>query len=160
MQYDVKSYLAKESVVAVDYRARLKGITVTSTTVSTRNTVIADPTIKKSGTWSRTGTLATITIGDNGLMDGDRVFLDIAPGTTMRDAVYDVSNVTQNTFTVTSITSGTASGTLDMYTKIYAEFDTYNVVPLVVRVPGEGILCENGIFVGLGASVTATIFYG
>lgn len=160
MQYDVKSYLAKESVVAVDYRARLKGITVTSTTVSTRNTVIADPTIKKSGTWSRTGTLATITIADNGLMDGDRVFLDIAPGTTMRDAVYDVSNVTQNTFTVTSITSGTASGTLDMYTKIYAEFDTYNVVPLVVRVPGEGILCENGIFVGLGASVTATIFYG
>lgn len=160
MQYDVKSYLAKESVVAVDYRARLKGITVTSTTVSTRNTVIADPTIKKSGTWSRTGTLATITIGDNGLMDGDRVFLDIAPGTTMRDAVYDVSNVTQNTFTVTSITSGTASGTLDMYTKIYAEFDTYNVVPLVVRVPGEGILCENGIFIGLGASVTATIFYG
>lgn len=160
MQYDVKSYIAKGSGTAVNYRTRLKGITVTSTTVSERNTAIADPTVFKSGTWSRTGTLVTVTIANNGLTNGDRVFLDVASGTTMRDAMYSVSNVTQNTFTVTSATSGTANGTVDMYTSIYAEFDTYNVVPLVIRIPGEGILCENGIFVGLGASVTATIFYG
>lgn len=160
MQYDVKSYIAKNSETAVSYRTRLKGITVTSATVSARNIAIADPTVVLSGTWSRSGTLVTVTINDNGLTEGQRVFLDVAAGTTMRDGVYTASNVTQNTFTVTSATSGTASGTVDMYTKIYLELDTYNTIGLPIKVPGEGILCENGIFVGLGSSVTATIFYG
>jgi hypothetical protein len=160
MQYDVKSILAKESVTAVNYRTRLKGVTVSSATVSARNIAIADPTAVKSGTWSRSGTLVTVTIANNGVSDGDRVFLDVAAGTTMRDGVYAVSNATQNTFTVTSATSGTATGTVDMYTSIYLELDTYNTIGLPVKVPGEGILCENGIFVGLGANVTATIFYG
>lgn len=160
MQYDVKSFLAKQSGVVTNYRVRLKGLTVASGTVSVRNTVVADPTVVKSGTWSRTGTLATFTINNNGLSNGDRVFLDVSSGTTMRDAVYEVSNVTQNTFTVTSATSGTANGTADMYTKIYVELDTYNTVGLPVKIPGEGILCENGIFVGLGANVVATVFYG
>lgn len=160
MQYDVKSRIAKNSGTLVNYRTRLKGVTVTSATVSARNIAIADPTVVKSGTWSRSGTLVTVTITNNGLTNGDRVFLDVAPGTTMRDGVYDVSNVTQNTFTVTSATSGTANGTADMYTSLYLELDTYNTIGLPVKIPGEGILCENGIFVGVGASVTATIFYG
>jgi hypothetical protein len=160
MQYDVKSYIAKNSGTAVDYRARLKGINVTSETVSARNIAITDPTVVLSGTWSRSGTLVTVTISNNGVSNGQRVFLDVADGTTMRDGVYTASNATQNTFTVTSATSGTASGTVDMYTKIYLELDTYNTIGLPVKVPGEGILCENGIFVGLGSSVTATIFYG
>lgn len=160
MQYDVKSFLAKLSGTAVSYRARLKGITVSSNTVSARNIAIADPTVVMSGTWSRSGTLVTVTINDNGLSDGERVFLDVAPGTTMRDGIYAVSNVTQNTFTVTSVTSGTASGTVDVYPSLLLEIDTYNTVGLPIKIPGEGILCENGIFVGLGANVTATIFYG
>jgi hypothetical protein len=104
--------------------------------------------------------LVTVTINDNGLANGQRVFLDVAAGTTMRDGVYEVSNVTTNTFTVTSATSGTASGTVTMYTNIYVELDTFNTVGLPVPVPGEGIYCPNGIFVGVGASVTATVFYG
>jgi hypothetical protein len=47
-----------------------------------------------------------------------------------------------------------------MYTNIYVELDTFNTVGLPVPVPGEGIYCPNGIFVGLGSSVTATVFYG
>ena len=160
MQYDVKSYLANQSSIAVNYRTRLKGVTVTSATVSARNIAIADPTVVKSGTWDRSGTLVTVTITNNGVADGDRVFLDVAAGTTMRDGVYMVSNATQNTFTVTSVTSGTANGTVDMYTDILLELDTYNTIGLPVKIPGEGILCENGIFVGVGANVTATVFYG
>jgi hypothetical protein len=160
MQYDVKSYHAQSSGNAMTYAVRLKGVTVTTATVSARNMAIADPSVKKTGTWSRTGTLVTVTINDNGLANGQRVFLDVAAGTTMRDGVYEVSNVTTNTFTVTSATSGTASGTVTMYTNIYVELDTFNTVGLPVPVPGEGIYCPNGIFVGLGASVTATVFYG
>ena len=160
IQYDVRSLIAKESGTPINYRVRLKGITVTSATVSARNIAIADPTVVSSGTWSRTGTLVTVTIPSNGLTDGDRVFLDVSTGTTMRDGVYEASNVTQNTFTVTSATSGNASGTVDMYTSLYLELDTYNTIGLPVKIPGDGILCENGMFVGLGSSVTATIFYG
>ena len=160
MQYDVKSYIAKASGNVTTSAVRLKGVTVTSGTVSARNMAIADPAVSKSGTWSRTGTTVTVTINGNGLTNGQRVFLDVATGTTMRDGMYEVSNVTTNTFTVTSATSGTASGTVTMYTNIYVELDTYNTIGLPVYVPGEGISCPNGIFVGLGSSVTATVIYG
>ena len=160
MQYDVKSYHASASGNATTSPVRLKGITVTTGTVSARNMAVADPTISKSGTWSRTGTTVTVTINGNGLVDGQRVFLDVAAGTTMRDGVYEVSNVTTNTFTVTSATSGAATGTVTMYTNIYVELDTFNTVGLPVKIPGEGIYCPNGIFVGLGSSVTATVIYG
>jgi hypothetical protein len=160
MQYDVKSYHAQVSGNATTYAVRLKGVTVTTGTVSARNMAIADPTVSKSGTWSRTGTTVTVTINNNGLTNGQRVFLDVAAGTTMRDGMYEVSNVTTNTFTVTSVTSGVASGTVTMYTNIYVELDTYNTIGLPVYVPGEGIYCPNGIFVGLGSSVTATVIYG
>lgn len=159
-QYDVKSYHASASGTATTESVRLKNVTVTSGTVSARNMAVADPAVSKSGTWSRTGTTVTVTINGNGLVDGQRVFLDVAAGTTMRDGVYEVSNVTTNTFTVTSATSGAATGTVTMYTNIYVELDTFNTVGLPVKIPGEGIYCPNGIFVGLGASVTATVIYG
>ena len=160
MQYDVKSYHASASGNATTSPVRLKGITVTTGTVSARNMAVADPTISKSGTWSRTGTTVTVTINGNGLVNGQRVFLDVAAGTTMRDGVYEVSNVTTNTFTVTSATSGVASGAVTMYTSIYLELDTFNTIGLPIEIPGEGIYCPNGIFVGVGSSVTATVIYG
>jgi hypothetical protein len=160
MQYDVKSYHASASGTATTESVRLKNVTVTSGTVSARNMAVADPAVSKSGTWSRIGTTVTVTINGNGLTNGQRVFLDVAPGTTMRDGVYEVSNVTTNTFTVTSATSGSATGTVTMYTNIYVELDTFNTVGLPVKIPGEGIYCPNGIFVGVGSSVTATVIYG
>jgi hypothetical protein len=160
MQTDVKSYHASASGTATTNPVRLKNVTVSSATVSARNMAVTDPTVSKSGTWSRTGTTVTVTINGNGLVNGQRVFLDVAAGTTMRDGVYTVSNVTTNTFTVTSATSGVASGTVTMYTSIYLELDTFNTIGLPIKVPGEGIYCPNGIFVGLGSSVTATVMYG
>ena len=160
MQYDVKTYHASASGTAVNYRTRLKQIVLSPATVSLRNFAVADPTVSKSGTWSRTGTTVTVTINGNGLTNGQRVFLDVAPGTTMRDGMYEVSNVSTNTFTVTSATSGSATGTVTMYTSIYAEFDTYQTVSVPIKIPGEGILCENGIYIGMGPSVTSTIIYG
>jgi hypothetical protein len=160
MQYDVKSYHASASGNATTSPVRLKSITVTSGSVSARNMAVANPAVSKSGTWSRSGTAVTVTINDNGLVNGQRVFLDVAAGTTMRDGVYEVANVTTNTFTVVSVTSGTANGTVTMYTDIYLEVDTYNTVGLPIKIPGEGINCPNGFFVGVGSSVTATVFYG
>lgn len=78
----------------------------------------------------------------------------------MRDGTYEVSNVTASTFTVISATSGSANGTVDMYSKILIETDTYNIISLPVKIPGEGVLFENGIYAGLGNGTTVSIFYG
>jgi hypothetical protein len=158
MQYDVKSTHASASGTAVSYATRLKGITVTSGTVSARNIAIADPTVSKSGTYSQTTTTITVTITGHSLVDGQRVFLDFTSGTS-RDAVFEVTVTNANVFTVTSTTAST-SGNVTMYTTLLMELDTFNTVGLPIQIPGEGINCPNGIYVGLGNSVTATIYYG
>ena len=158
MQYDVKSAHQSASGTAVSYATRLKGITVTSGTASARNIGIADPTVSKSGTYSQTTTTITVTITGHGLVNGQRVFLDFTTGTS-RDAVFAVTVTNANVFTVTSTTAST-SGNVTMYTTILLELDTFNTVGLPVQIPGEGIYCPNGIYVGLGNSVTATIYYG
>lgn len=158
MQYDVKSAHQSASGTAISYATRLKGITVTSGTASARNIGIADPTVSKSGTYSQTTTTITVTIAGHGLVNGQRVFLDFTTGTS-RDAVFAVTVTNANVFTVTSTTAST-SGNVTMYTTILLELDTFNTVGLPVKIPGEGIYCPNGIYVGLGNSVTATIYYG
>ena len=158
MQYDVKSIHQTVSGTAVNYATRLKSITITPGTIGYRNVGIADPTVSKSGTYSQTTTTITVTITGHGLVNGQRVFLDFTSGTS-RDAVFEVTVINANVFTVTSTTANT-SGNVTMYTTILMEVDTYTTVGLPIKIPGEGIYCPNGIYVGLGSSVTATVFYG
>ena len=158
MQYDVKAIHQSASGTAVSYATRLKGITVTSGTSSIRNMAVADPTVSKSGTYSQTTTTITVTITGHGLVNGQRVFLDFTTGTS-RDAVFAVTVTDANVFTVTS-TTASASGNVTMYTTLLLELDTFSTVGLPIRIPGEGIYCPNGVYVGLGNSVTATIYYG
>jgi len=159
MQYDVKSAHCEASGTAVSYATRLKSITVTSGTSSLRNIAAADPTIKKSGTYSQTSTTITVTIAGHGLVTGQRVFLDITSGTA-RDAIYAVTVTDANVFTVTSAAPASTSGNATIYTNVLLELDTYSTVGIPVLIPGEGIYFPNGIYVGLGSSVTATIYYG
>ena len=159
MQYDVKSYHARASGNVVTYAVRLKGVTVTSATVSARNIAVTDPLAKLSGTYSQSSTTITVTSAAHGLVDGQRVFLDITSGTA-RDGVYAITYINANSFSVTSAAPATTSGNVDIYTNIYVEIDTFNTVGLPVKIPGEGIYCSNGIFVGVGSSVTATVTYG
>ena len=158
MQYDVKAVHQSASGTAVSYATRLKGITVTSGTSSIRNMAVADPTVSKSGTYSQTTTTITVTIAGHGLVNGQRVFLDFTTGTS-RDAVFAVTVTNANVFTVTSTTAST-SGNVTMYTTLLLELDTFSTVGLPIRIPGEGIYCPNGVYVGLGNSVTATIYHG
>jgi len=51
---------------------------------------------------------------------------------------------------------GGASGTIRLQFNVPA--NTNN--PFANLIPGEGIYCPNGIFVGCGSTVTATVFYG
>lgn len=162
MQYDVKSARASNTgLLVTQVPVRLKAITVTSSTVSTRNTCVCDPTLSKSGTYSRTSpsTTITVTITNHGLVTGQRVFLDFTSGTA-RDGAYTITKIDNDTFTCADVATTTTSGNVTEYSSIALEIDTFNTVGLPVLIPGEGIYCPNGIFVGCGSSVTATVFYG
>jgi len=159
MQYDVKSAHASSSGVLVNYRTRLKGAVVSANaSAAARNTVFAN-NLTQTGTYDIPGsTTCTVTISNHGLTTGDRVWLDFTSGTAV-DNVYTVTVTGTNTFTVTTA-SLTTSGNVTMYADILCEADSYNPTAFNVLIPGEGILAEQGIFVGLVANVTATIFYG
>lgn len=160
MQYDVTSgYVTGPGKLVTSQRTRLKGLTVTSLTVSARNMAICEPTTKKSGTYSQSALVITVTIAAHGLVNGQRVFLEILTGAS-RAGVYAITYVDANTFTVAALPSQTASGNVNMYPGLIVEIDTFSTVGLPIKIPGEGILCPNGFFVGVGASVTTSVFYG
>lgn len=159
MQYDVKSYHNTVSGVAVAYRTRLKGVLISPSTSSTFNISFCNNT-SKSGTYDVPGTtVCTVTIVNHGLSNGDKVYLNFTSGTSL-DESYVVSNVTADTFTVT-VASATTSGNVTMYPQILTEFDCSTGTAFYALIPGEGILAEDGIYVGIpSATVTTTIFYG
>jgi hypothetical protein len=159
MQYDVKSAHNTVSGVAVNYRARLKGVLISPSTAVTYNTSFCN-NVSLSGTYDVPGsTTCTVTIANHGLSNGDRVYLNFTSGTA-QDEAYTVANVATNTFTVT-VASATTSGNVTMYADILAEFDCSNGTSFYTLIPGEGILAPNGIYVGIpNVAITTTLFYG
>ena len=159
MQYDVKSYHNTVSGLAVGYRTRLKGVLISPSTAVTFNTSFCNNT-SLSGTYNIPGsTTCTVTITNHGLATGDRVYLNFTTGTA-QDEAYTVSNVATNTFDVTTA-SLTTSGNVTMYPQILAEFDCSNGTAFYTLIPGEGILAEQGIYVGIpNVAITTTLFYG
>ena len=159
MQYDVKSAHASASGVAVGYRTRLKGIVMSPSASQTLNAVFCD-NISLSGTYDVPGsTVCTVTIANHGLSNGDRVYLNFTSGSSA-DNAYTVSNVATNTFTVT-VASATTSGNVTMYAVVLVELDCSSATAFYTMIPGEGVLAEEGIYVGLpSATVTTTLFYG
>jgi hypothetical protein len=159
MQYDVKSVHSSASGVAVGYRTRLKGVVISPSESQTLNVAFCN-NISVSGTYDVPGTtVCTVTIANHGLSNGDRVYLNFTSGTSS-DNTFTVSNVTTNTFTVT-VASATTSGNVTLYAVILTELDCATAVAFYTLIPGEGILAEDGIYVGLpSATVTTTLFYG
>jgi hypothetical protein len=93
------------------------------------------------------------------LTNGQRVFVDFTTGTS-RDGVYAITYIDANSFSVATANSVSTSGNVSVYPDIYMELDTYSTVGLPVFIPGEGIYCKNGLFFGVGPSVTAQIYWG
>ena len=159
MQYDVKSAHGATSGVLVNYRTRLKGGIISANSgAATRNTIFAN-NVTQSGTYNIPGsTTCTVTITNHGLTTGNRVWLNFTSGTAV-DNVYTVTVTGPNAFEVTT-GSLTTNGNVTMYADILLEADSYNATSFNVVIPGEGILAQDGIFVGLVTNITATIFFG
>jgi len=160
MQTDVKSYHAVSSSLAYGSRTRLKGVVLSPSTSTTFNSCVVDTDGALTGTYDIPGsTTCTVTIANHGLSNGDVVGLNFTSGTAVDDS-YTVSNVTTNTFTVTTA-SLTTSGNVTLYPKILVEIDCSTGTSFYTLIPGEGILAQGGLFILLpSASVTMTIFYG
>ncbi len=158
MQYDVKSEHMMDSGVAYDGRTRLKGAVMSPSTSAAKNAIFADNS-PQTGTYDIPGsTVCTVTVTAHGLSNGARIWANFTSGTAV-DNVYSVANVTANTFTITTA-SLTTSGNVTVYGDVLMEIDCFNATAFNVIVPGEGILADTGIYVGLPANVTATVFYG
>ena len=159
MQYDVKSVHNTVSGLAVGFRTRLKGVLISPSTAVTFNTTFCN-NVSQSGTYNIPGsTTCTVTIANHGLTTGDRVYLDFTTGTA-QDQTYVVTVTNPNAFTVTTA-SLTTSGNVTMYPEILAEFDCSNGTAFYTLIPGEGILAQDGIYVGIpNVAITTTLFYG
>jgi hypothetical protein len=148
------------SGLAVPYRTRLKGIVVSPSTSTTLDVAVMN-NVFSTGTYSQTATTMTVTLAAHGLVTGDHVWLSCTTGDGNSD-LYIVTRVDANTFTVTSSTSESVSGNVNVYTQILTEIDCATGTSFYTLIPGEGIIGQNGLYVGLPSSgtVTTTIFYG
>jgi hypothetical protein len=117
--------------------------------------------VYSTGTYSQTGTTMTVTLTAHGLVTGNRVWLSCTTGDGNSD-LYSVTVTDANTFTVTSSTSESASGNVNVYTQILTEIDCATATSFYTLIPGEGIVGQDGLYVGLPSTgtVTTTIFYG
>jgi hypothetical protein len=158
MQYDVKSEHLQSAGVAYSSRTRLKGAVMSPNTSAAKNAIFAN-NVAQNGTYNIPGsTVCTITITNHGLANGARVWADFTSGTAVEN-VYVVANASANTFTVTTA-SLTTSGNVSVYSDVLMEVDCFNATAFNVLIPGEGILANDGIYVGIPANVSATVFYG
>ena len=166
MQYDVKSTHVKVSGQVAGFNSRLKAVVLTPGTSGVRQVAFIDSTLPSlTGTWTRATTAVTVTTSTNhGLTSGDYVAINFSSAgvSNIRDGVYAVTVTGLTTFTVVSVTSGTDSGTCSIFynSSIICQLDTFSTIGVPVIIPGEGILCKNGIYVVLGSNVTVTVYYG
>jgi hypothetical protein len=161
MQTDVKSYHTPTGTPGLAFadRTRLRGLVVANTTAGA-NTVMALSNISLSGTYNIPGTttVTVTTTNPHGLATGARVFLTFTSGTGVSNAV--VATVTGATTFTGTVASATTSGNVSVYYQILLEADITNTVPYCITIPGEGIVADDGIYLGVPATCSATAFYG
>ena len=161
MQTDVKSahIMAGSSGVAYAGRTRLKGAVVSNTTSGTPANILFCNNVALTATYSISTTTVTVTVaGGHGLATGARVFLDYTSGNGT-DNLYTITVTGATTFTAT-VPSSSGTGNVSVYAQALMEIDITNSVPVNVIIPGEGIVANDGIFVGVPANIAATVFYG
>ncbi len=83
--------------------------------------------VPASGTYSRTGTLITVTLTAHGMTTGQGVSLDFTTGTAT-DGFYTATVVDANTFTVTDAASGSTSGNVTRNVHVRGSFNISSVV--------------------------------
>ena len=161
MQTDVKSahVMVGTSGLVFAGRTRLRGAVVSNTTSGTPANIMFANNVSLTATYSISTTTVTVTVAaGHGLATGARVFLDYTSGNGT-DNIYTITVTGVTTFTAT-VPSSSGTGNVLVYAQTLMEIDITNSVPVNVTVPGEGIVANDGIYVGVPANIAATVFYG
>jgi len=168
MQYDVRT--AKVQGVGFLYvgRVRLKQATVigngTAGYVDFFDTLVA-PT---AATYGRSGTTVTVTSSGHGLQTGAKVGIAYVAASNVAPVSgnYTITVVDANTFTITDLNSGTiATSTVCNYvanggTWVLGINTGTNLQPYQVLLPGEGALCQAGIYANSSNITSTQVTYG
>jgi hypothetical protein len=166
MQYDVKAATLLYSGFMVKYRTRVKGVSVKGSNTAGSIELFDTLTAPVSATYGRADTTITVTKNGHGLKVGDQVGISFAAnsGAAATSGNYTVATAATNTFTVTDINSGTVTAGGDclyaskwILTFRFADGDVYTNY---WRLPGEGILVDNGVYATMTNLNATSIFYG
>jgi hypothetical protein len=175
MQYDVSTIHLNSSGFGYIGRTRIKGLVISSTSTGGTVTLFDSLTASISATYEQSGTTVTITKSAHGLATGDKIGVSFATasGNSATNGNYAITVLTSSTFTITDINSRTiaastacsyvANATGSNSTQWHATFDTAAAAGTTnIVFPGEGILIENGLYVGMTTTQipAVTIFYG
>ena len=168
MQYDVKTAKIQGSGLMFSGRVRLKQGTVigngTAGYIDFFDSVVA-PT---AATYGRSGTTVTVTSTAHGLSTGNIVGIAYiaASGTAPVSGNYVITKTGADTFTITDLNSGTiAGGTVCNYVANGSAWlmginTGTNLQPFQLLIPGEGILCKNGVYANSSNITSTQITYG
>jgi hypothetical protein len=181
MQYDVKSaHLTQSGFLTANNRARIKQVLYAGNGSQAGNINLFDTAVAPtSATYGRSGTTITVSKSSHGLTTGTTIGIgfNIAAGAQATDGNYAITVTDANTFTITDINSGTVTpGTACVYVVAYPNGDTryqnpqrwiaqYDTVAsqtstTQVIVPGEGMLCANGVYANCSTIGFVSIIYG
>jgi hypothetical protein len=165
MQTDVLSAHINVSGQLLVGRNRLKGLAITGGG-SLGYTYLWDATSAPvAATYARSsGGVITVTLNAHGLSTGDQVGLVLAAGTGGQGTTgnYTVTVTGANTYTVQDINAGaiTAGAAALQGTKWISSIDIGANETVVMPLPGQGILCVNGVYASVTNLTGLTVFYG
>ena len=173
MQTDVKAAHLNQSGFLVKFRCRKKQVTLAGNASQTGKLVFFDTQSAPvtSGNYGRSGNTITVSSTGHGLTTGTAVGISFntSTGVSATDGNYVITVTDANTFTMTDINSGTVTnaGTGCQYvvgnTNIWlATYETLSGATATQQllVPGEGQLCQNGIYAYMSNMGFVTIHYG
>jgi hypothetical protein len=167
MQTDVLGGTLVESGFVYKQRTRVKGVSVKGDGTNVGLLQIFDTvTAPVTATYARTSAVVTVTKSSHGLKTGDSVGLSFAPGTggSATDGNYSVTKLTDNTFTITDLNSGSiTAGANCVYAPRWImtfRIDAGDAYVNYWLIPGEGILAQNGVYLLITDLNTASVFYG
>jgi hypothetical protein len=167
MQTDVVAGTLVESGFIYKQRTRVKGVSIKGDGTNAGLLQIFDTvTAPVTATYARTGTLVTVTKNSHGLKTGDTVGLSFAPGTggSASDGNYPITKLTDNTFTITELNSGSiTAGANCVYASRWIMTFRIDVGDAYINywlIPGQGFLATNGIYLLITNLKAASIFYG
>ena len=167
MQTDVVAGTLVESGFIYKQRTRVKGVSIKGDGTNPGLLQIFDTvTAPVTATYGRVGTLVTVTKNAHGLKTGDTVGLSFAAGTggSATDGNYPITKLTDNTFTITDLNSGSiTAGANCVYASRWIMTFRIDVGDAYVNywlIPGQGFLATNGIYLLITDLNAASIFYG